>query len=152
MQKIVSGAIQAAIAAAITLPIVLLVPSTPVHLHVHWLVLVTVLPLSCMLAGALGLTIGTRVEPRPGELDVQHPRDADEHARRRVLPVVALGPVPWLKWLVLVNPLVYMCEGFRAAHDEHPAHVVVAVYGALIGFTVVLVRLGIDGFRKRVLT
>jgi hypothetical protein len=28
----------------------------------------------------------------------------------------------------------------------------VAVYAALIGFTVVLVRLGLDGFRKRVLT
>ncbi len=63
MQKIVSGAIQAAFAAAITLPIVLLVPSTTVHLDVHWPVLVTILPLACVLAGALGLTIGPASSP-----------------------------------------------------------------------------------------
>ena len=62
------------------------------------------------------------------------------------------APVPWLKWRVLVNPLVYMSEGFRAALTNIPHMSLVAVYAALIGFTLVLVRLGLDGFRKRVLT
>jgi ABC-2 type transport system permease protein len=57
-----------------------------------------------------------------------------------------------LKWAVLVNPLVYMSEGFRAALTNIPHMSLVAVYAALIGFTLVLVRLGLDGFRKRVLT
>ena len=30
-------------------------------------------------------------------------------------PWKALAAVPWLQKLVLINPLVYMCEGFRAA-------------------------------------
>jgi ABC-2 type transport system permease protein len=52
---------------------------------------------------------------------------------------------------VLVNPLVYMSEGFRMAltplsHMPGPA-----VYAALIGFVLGLGWLGIDGFRKRVL-
>ena len=67
-------------------------------------------------------------------------------------PWSALGPVPVLKWAVLVNPLVYMSEGFRAALTNIPHMSLVAVYAALIGFTLVLVRLGLDGFRKRVLT
>ena len=152
MEKIVSGAIQAAIAAAITLPIVLLVPSTPVTLHVHPLVLITVLPLSCLLAGSLGLTVGTRVEPRQVSLMFSILVMPMSMLGAVYYPWSALGPVPWLKWLALINPLVYMCEGFRAALTNIAHMPLLAVYGALIGFTVVLMWLGIDGFRKRVLT
>jgi len=152
VQKISSGAIQAAVAAAVTLPIVLLVPSTNVHLDVHWPILVTILPLACALAGALGLTIGTRVEPRQVSLMFSI----------LVMPMSMLGAVyyPWssldeipvLQWAVLVNPLVYMCEGLRAALTDVPHMPLPAIYAALIGFTVILVKLGLDGFRKRVLT
>jgi ABC-2 type transport system permease protein len=152
MQKIASGAIQAAFAAAITLPIVLLVPSTTVHLDVHWPVLVTILPLACVLAGALGLTIGTRVEPRQVSLMFSILVMPMSMLGAVYYPWSALGPVPVLKWAVLVNPLVYMSEGFRAALTNIPHMSLVAVYAALIGFTLVLVRLGLDGFRKRVLT
>jgi ABC-2 type transport system permease protein len=66
-------------------------------------------------------------------------------------PWARLTPIPWLKWAVLVNPLVYMSEGFRmaltpVAHMPGPA-----VYAALVGFVVGLGWLGIDGFRRRVL-
>jgi ABC-2 type transport system permease protein len=152
VQKISSGAIQVAVAAAVTLPIVLLVPSTNVHLDVHWPILVTILPLACALAGALGLTIGTRVEPRQVSLMFSI----------LVMPMSMLGAVyyPWssldeipvLQWAVLVNPLVYMCEGLRAALTDVPHMPLPAIYAALIGFTVILVKLGLDGFRKRVLT
>ena len=30
-------------------------------------------------------------------------------------PWAALTPIPWLKWLVLINPLVYMSEGMRVS-------------------------------------
>ncbi len=104
MEKIVSGAIQAAIAAAITLPIVLLVPSTPVTLHVHPLVLITVLPLSCLLAGSLGLTVGTRVEPRQVSLMFSILVMPMSMLGAVYYPWSALGPVPWLKWLALGQP------------------------------------------------
>jgi len=39
-------------------------PATPVNLEVDWPVLVTLTPLACLMAAALGLTFGTRFEPR----------------------------------------------------------------------------------------
>ena len=39
-------------------------PATPVHLHVTWIVLLTLAPLALLTAAALGLTFGTRFEPR----------------------------------------------------------------------------------------
>ena len=59
-EKIVSGALQALFAAFVVLPFVYIVPSTPVHFTFNWPVLITIVPLSCLLAGALGLTVGTR--------------------------------------------------------------------------------------------
>ena len=35
-----------------------------VNLEIDWPVLVTLMPLTCIMAGALGLTFGTRFEPR----------------------------------------------------------------------------------------
>jgi ABC-2 type transport system permease protein len=151
-EKIASGAIQAAIAACITFPIVLFVPSTDVHLSFTWPILLTIGPLACILAGSLGLALGTRVEPRQVSLMFTI----------LVLPMTMLGAVyypwqsleaiPWLKALVLINPLVYMSEGFRAALTDIHTMSLGAIYAALLTFTIVLVRLGLDGFRKRVLT
>jgi ABC-2 type transport system permease protein len=67
-------------------------------------------------------------------------------------PWSSLDSVPWLRYAVLLNPLVYMSEGFRAALTGIPHMSLWAVYGALLLFTCVLVRLGLGGFRKRVLT
>ena len=52
---------------------------------------------------------------------------------------------------MLVNPLVYMSEGFRMALTPVPHMPAVAVFAALVGFVVGLAWLGIDGFRRRVL-
>ena len=52
----------------------------------------------------------------------------------------------------MINPLVYLSEGLRLALAKDVPHMpVVAIYGAIIAFTAVLLRLGIDGFRRRVL-
>ena len=84
--------------------------------------LLTLTPLACYMCGALGLTFGTRFDPRtvPMLFGIV------------VLPLTFLGgiyyswsslaPIRWLQILVLVNPLVYMCEGFRAALTNGTAH------------------------------
>ena len=112
-------------------------PATPVHLDINWPVLLTLTPLACYMCGALGLTFGTRFEPRTVPLLFGIV----------VIPLTFLGaiyyswaslePIRWLQILVLVNPLVYMCEGFRAAltPDLVPHMRSWAIYGALIGFT-----------------
>ncbi len=149
--KIVSGALQAALAGLVVFPMLLVVPSADVQLHVSWPVLLTVGPLSCLLAGSLGMTLGTRVQPRQVALMFSI----------IVLPMTMLGcvyyswsslePLPVLQWLVLVNPLVYMSEGFRMALTDIDHMNGIAIYAALIGATVVLAKLGLDGFRNRVL-
>ena len=61
--------------------------------------------------------------------------------------------MPWLKWGVLVNPLIYLSEGMRLSLTKGVPHMpVVAVYAALVAFTAVFAKLGIDGFKKRVLS
>ncbi len=58
----------------------------------------------------------------------------------------------WLKILVLVNPLIYMNEGFRAALTTVPHMQLYVVYPVLVGFTVFFVWNGVRGFKKRVIS
>jgi len=157
LAKVTSGAIQGMIAALIVFPIAAVVPANDVHLHVNWPVLLTLAPLACVASSALGLTFGTRFEPRtvPMMFGVV------------VIPLTflgcvyyswtALGPIKvwgfsWLKWLVLVNPLVYMSEGFRGALTTADHMSLAAVYLVLAGFAALFLYLGINGFKKRVLS
>jgi ABC-2 type transport system permease protein len=150
--KITTGAINCFIAAAIVFPIAAIVPATPVHLTIDWPVLLTLMPLACFTAAALGLSFGTRFEPRTVPLLFGI----------ILIPLVFLGttyytwsslePIKWLKIFVLFNPLVYISEGFRAALTPVPHMSLWAVYLVLTGFLLVFTWLGINGFKKRVLT
>jgi ABC-2 type transport system permease protein len=149
--KIVSGAIQSGIAAIVVVPLVLTIPDSPVTLDISWLALLTIAPLACLLAGSLGLAIGTSFEPRQVSLIFSI----------IVLPMTFLGAcyypwerldtIPWLRWAVLVNPLVYVSEGLRMAITNIPHMTAVGVYGGLLGFTALLAWIGLAGFRRRVL-
>ena len=155
--KVTSGAIQGLVAALLVFPIAAVVPANDVHLEFNWPVVLTLVPLACITSSALGLTFGTRFEPRtvPMMFGVI------------VIPLTflgcvyyswtALGPIKiwgfsWLKWLVLVNPLVYMSEGFRGAFTTADHMSLAAVYLALAGFAALFLYLGINGFKKRVLS
>jgi len=152
VQKAIWGALSGLFSALLVFPIAAVVPATPVHLHVNWPVLLTLTPLACYMCGALGLTFGTRFDPRTVPLLFGI----------IVIPLTFLGcvyyswsslePIRWLQIVVLANPLVYMCEGFRAALTTVPHMSLWAVYGALIGFSALFTWMGIGGFKKRVLT
>jgi ABC-2 type transport system permease protein len=152
VEKLLAGAVQGLIAALIVFPLAVIVPATPVHLTVRPLELATLLPLASITGSALGLVIGTRVNPRQVPLVFGIV----------VLPITFLGatyypwanltPIAWLKALVLLNPLVYMSEGMRVSLTPQIPHMSLwGIYGGLILFTAVLAALGIQGFRKRVL-
>ena len=153
VQKIVTGLLQGLFAAVLVFPIAAVVPFTPVDLQINWVILITLAPLAGWVAAALGLVMGTNVQPF--QVPVLF--------ALIVLPLTFLGcvyypweslsAVPWLQWLVLVNPLVYMCEGFRAALVGGVPHMSLwAVYGALLVFAVVLTWIGVRGFSRRVVT
>jgi len=149
VQKIVTGMINSLIAALLVFPIAYVVPATDVHLHIHWAVLITLAPLAGWVAAALGLVLGTRVAPQ----------NVSYLFALVVLPLTFLGciyypwkalePVPVLQVAVLVNPLVYMCEGFRAALTTSEHMGLPFVYGALALFGVVLTWIGVTGFERR---
>ena len=51
---------------------------------------------------------------------------------------------------MLANPLVYMCEGFRAALTPSPHMSLWACTRRMLGFSALFTWLGINGFKRRV--
>lgn len=134
-EKIVAAALQCLIAGLIVFPIATVVPATAVHLDLRWPILLTIVPLGCLMSGALGLVFGTAFEPRtvPMLFGVI------------LIPITFLGctyyswlglePITWLQDFTLLNPLVYLAEGCRAALTPVPHMSLLAIYPVLIGFT-----------------
>ena len=122
-EKIVAGALQCLFAGLIVFPIATFVPATPVHLHVNWPVLLTLVPLACLMSGALGLMFGTVFDPRtvPMLFGVI------------LIPITFLGctyyswqalePIRWLQVAVLAQPARVPQRGLpRRALDARAAH------------------------------
>jgi ABC-2 type transport system permease protein len=150
-EKIVAGALQCLFAGLIVFPIAAVVPATDVHLDFHWAILLTLVPLACIMSGALGLMFGTMFDPRsvPMLFGVI------------LIPITFLGctyyswqaleAIRWLQVAVLVNPLVYLSEGFRGALTPVPHMSLIAVYAVAAAFTATFTYLGIRGFTRRVI-
>jgi ABC-2 type transport system permease protein len=151
IEKIVAGALQCLIAALIVFPIAAVVPATPVHLHINWLVLVTLLPLACLMSSALGLTFGTMFDPRTVPMLFGVIVVPITFLGCIYYPWKALQAIRWLQILSLANPLVYISEGFRAALTDIPHMSLLAIYPVMIAFTALLSWKGIAGFKKRVI-
>ena len=154
VQKITAGAIQAFIGAAIVFPVVYWVhaPGQGPHIDVtNWFLFAVVMVFSSTMTASLGLLLGTVVDPRKIQMIFAVV----------LLPLTMLGCVyyPWsalhvLRWLqivVLINPMVYMTEGLRAALTPGLGHMPLwAILVALIGGTVVFGALAVRTFRNRV--
>ena len=152
-EKLSAGAIQGLVAALIVFPLAAIIPVTPVHLEVQWLKLLTLLPLAAITGSSLGLVIGTRVNPRQVPLLFGLVIIPMTFLGATYYPWASLTPIPWLKAVVLVNPLVYMSEGMRVSLTPYIPHMAYwGIYGGLILFAVGLSALGIQGFSKRVLS
>lgn len=152
IQKAVWGALASLLSALLVFPIAAVVPATPVHLQVDWPVLLTLTPLSCYMCGALGLFFGTRFDPRTVPLLFGIIVIPITFLGAIYYPWQALEPIRWLQILVLANPLVYMCEGFRAALTDTPHMSLWVVYPVLIAFSALFTWQGIKGFTRRVVS
>lgn len=152
VSRIAAGALQAFIAGLVVFPVAAFLPATPVFLQPNWPILLTLIPLACIASATLGLALGVLFEPRsaPWLFSVV------------ALPLSFLGaifytwhsldPIPVLQYAVLVNPMVYMSEGLRAATVTGMTHLpLTVIYPALVAFIVVFAWLGFRGFRRRVI-
>ena len=117
----------------------------------------TFVPLACIAMAGLGLVLGTSFEPRNIGLMFGF----------IILPITFLGgtyyswtklaPVAvygwhWLQTLVLINPLIYVNEGMRAAFTDAPHLPLYVIYPVVVGFAAVFLAIGLRNFRRRVLS
>ena len=150
--KICFSALLSFVAAAIVFPLALWVPTRPAVVHVtSWWFLAAVLMLASLVSGALGLTIGTSVKPQQIGLIFGVVVVPITFLGCVYYPWAALGPVKWIQMGVLVNPIVYMSEGLRAALTPTLGHMNRgAILGMLVFFLALLSWVGMRGFLRRV--
>jgi ABC-2 type transport system permease protein len=159
LAKVISGAAQGALSAAIVLPIASVVHASGVQaqLSPHWLLIVTLVPLSCLAMAGLGLVLGTSFEPRNiglmfGFIILPITFLGGTYYEWSRLAPVTLGSWHWLQTIVLINPLIYVNEGMRAAFTDAPHMHLYIIYPVLIGFVAAFLALGLRNFRRRVLS
>ncbi|HTT90959.1 MAG TPA: ABC transporter permease [Acidimicrobiales bacterium] len=157
--KVLSGAAQGALSAAIVLPIASVVhaPGVQAQLSMHWGIILTLVPIACVAMAGLGLVLGTSFEPRNiglmfGFIILPITFLGGTYYSWTHLAPVTVGGFHWLQTLVLINPLIYVNEGMRAAFTEAPHMHLYVVYPVVIGFGVVFLALGLRNFRRRVLS
>jgi len=155
IQKITAGAVQSFIGAVIVFPIVLLVHASGQAPHVdvtNWALFALILVFSSLLTAALGLLLGTIMDPRKMQMLFAVILLPATMLGCVYYPWSALHHIEWLQILVLINPMVYMSEGLRAVLTPELGHMPLwAVLLALVGGTVVFGYLGTRTFTKRVL-
>jgi ABC-2 type transport system permease protein len=155
IQKISAGAIQAFLGALIVLPVTYFVHAAGQGPHIHvanWLVFVLVMIGASTLTAAMGLLLGTAMDPRKMQMVFAVVLMPMTMLGCVYYPWSALHAIRWLQILVLLNPMVYMSEGLRAALTPSTGYLPIwAVMLALFGGTVVFGYLGLRTFRNRVI-
>ena len=159
MAKVFSGAVQGLISAAIVFPIAAVVhaPGVKADFSLHWLVILTLVPLACIAMAGLGLTLGTSFEPRNiglmfGFVILPITFLGGTYYQWTRLAPVKIGGFPWLQTIVLINPLIYVNEGMRAAFTDAPHMHLYIVYPVVVAFGTLFLSIGLRNFRRRVLS
>ncbi len=157
--KVLSGAVQGVLAALIVFPIAMVVHAKGLDLHltVHWGIAITLIPLFCLAMSSAGLVLGTKFEARNiglmfGFVVLPVTFLGGTYYLWTSLAPVKVGGFHWLQTLVLLNPLIYVNEGMRAAFTHAPHMHLYVIYPVAITFCALFLFEGLRGFRKRVLS
>ncbi|MBV8516918.1 MAG: ABC transporter permease [Acidobacteria bacterium] len=154
VEKVIVGALQGFVSAAIVLPLSYLVSGRAAGLSLsHPLLLIVVMLLTGAAFSSFGLWLGTVMQAQQMQVIISV----------IFVPMIMFGCVyyPWsglehlpvLKYAVLINPVVYASEGLRASLTPAVPHMpLVAIFGALLVSLAVLLSLGLRSFRKKAIT
>ncbi|HVX39310.1 MAG TPA: ABC transporter permease [Gemmatimonadaceae bacterium] len=150
-EKIVAGMIQGVIAAAFVLPIARLVMGPiPDLTFSNGLVVLLVVLLGSLSFSALGMWLGTAIAPQQIGLMFSVIIAPMLFFGCAYYPWRGLDVVPVLKYIVLINPMVYVAEGMRGALTPAVPHMsLLVVAAALVVVTAFFWRLGMRSFYKR---
>jgi ABC-2 type transport system permease protein len=147
------------LSAAIVLPIAAVVHAAGVHAHLqlHWVEVLTLVPLAAIAMSGLGLVLGTSFEPRNiglmfGFIILPVTFLGCTYYPWTRLAPVKIGAFHWLQTVVLINPLVYVNEGMRAAFTNSSHMHLYVIYPVVAGFSAVFLALGLRNFYRRVLS
>jgi ABC-2 type transport system permease protein len=114
-------------------------------------------PLACIAMAGLGLVLGTSFEPRNiglmfGFIILPITFLGGTYYSWTKLAPVTVGGWHWLQTVVLINPLIYVNEGMRAAFTTAPHLQLYVIYPVVVGFAAVFLAIGLRNFRRRVLS
>ncbi|MEO8336606.1 MAG: ABC transporter permease [bacterium] len=150
-EKIVAGVIQGFISALVVLPIARLVMGPIASLtfaHFGDVLLVTILGATAF--SSLGMWLGTAIAPQQIGLMFSAIIAPMMFFGCAYYPWRGLDAVPVMKYLVLVNPLVYVAEGMRGALTPEVPHMPLGVSMlALLVIATLFWVMGFRSFRKR---
>lgn len=152
LERIVAGALHAAVAGLIALPAMMLLMHQVSGMEVRpsWAVLLPFAALCGLLSASFGLILGTNIQPRFSGLlfaVVLGPMMLFGCAYYPWSALTALGPV---RYLFLLNPLTFMSEAMRLAVTPGASHMALPLLlGGLLGFLALFGILGTRSFEKR---
>ena len=150
-EKILAGVLQGLIAALFVLPVARLIMGPIPNLtfgHFGDVLLITILGAAAF--SSLGLWLGTAIQPQQIGLMFGVIIAPMIFFGCAYYPWQGLSAVPAMKYAVLVNPLVYVAEGMRAALTPASPHMPLSiVIPALLLITAVFWTLGIRSFMRR---
>jgi ABC-2 type transport system permease protein len=151
VEKIIVGIIQAVIAGLFVLPVAWLMMRTHLSLQPeNFLLLIAVALITGWLFAALGMVMGTIVEPQQIGLMFTVLLGPMIFFGCAYYPWADLHVLPWFQKLVLINPLVYASEGFRAALTPGLGHMPLwLIFGGLVSFCALFTYLGLRQFERR---
>jgi ABC-2 type transport system permease protein len=147
--KLVAGALQSLLAGALVIAIMLLlhaIGQSPQFNAGLWWLLVLVMIATALLSSCMGMLLGTAVNPRRITVLMSFIMIPLTFLGCVYYPWAALTPIPWLKVLVLFNPLLYFSEGLRAVLVPQLPHlpnwgIAAAFVGGLVILTPIAMRL-----------
>lgn len=150
-QKITMGTLQAWLAATLVFPIAWLVMRSNLNITIaSYPVLFVFIFLVGIASSSAGLALGTIINPLKLPMMFATIIIPAIFLGATYYPWKALVTMKWLQYLILVNPVVYACEGLRSVMTPQVPHIpwLLSVAGLTAGI-VLLTFLGIRGFLNR---
>lgn len=150
-EKIVGGVLQGLVAALVIFPIARVVlGSLPAVTFADAGLVLLVTILGATAFSALGMWLGTAISPQQIGMMFSVIIAPMLFFGCAYYPWRGLDVVPWLKYAVLINPMVYVAEGLRGALTPTVPHMPMSVVlVALVAITTIFWILGTRSFRRR---
>lgn len=150
LEKVLAASLRALVAAAVTLPVgMLITQDTSFRVEGIPLLVLSIL-LGGWAAGAIGLIIGTLLPP--GKVGIMFALIISPllFTGGTQYPWPSLDKLPWFQWLTALNPMTYSSEGVRAALEPQVPHIEPWIsLAVLVGSCMVLTVIGVFSFRRR---